>query len=1539
MPPRSSRSTQTLSAELVQLGNELLSLIEIEEARLLNWGFIQGSMDLDTQLPDLLSKLSPAGQELWHAVEETGISETELLDTLTKRQLVFRLEDDTFRSRFAETVRLLYLLRQRFSHQDWATAPKLVSDIKLELQRRTYPKREITLDELETRLQALSPTPMQLAVIRQLVRNTDGSSLLLARFQVEAIERQLLNLRQPRDKGMVIGAGTGAGKTKAFYIPAFAQIAEAMDPSSAFLQALAIYPRIELLKDQLAEAFAEARKLDTLLIEQGKRPITMGAFFGDAPESADWLERFTIWPRSDDGQGFRCTYFTCPTDANHTLIWEHADVAAEKAHNQRGRYGHHARLRCTTCSFQTLPGQLALTRQQMRQAPPDIVFTSTEMLNRRLSSPDDFALFGIGQANPPRLMLLDEIHTYEGITGAQTAYLLRRWRHARGQRSGHSLSINGLSATLSEATQFFTRLTGIPDYDIDYLAPQNDDLIEEGMEYNLVAKGDPVAGTSLLGTSIQTGMLVGRILDPMHHAPSYGAYGQRVFAFTDKLDVINRWYQSMYDAEFIKRLSQYRLPITEKMPPFELRNAQGQVWSISQRLGHDLSQSMSVSRTTSQDAGVSENSTLVIATSTLEVGYNDPRVGAVLQHKAPRSMASFLQRKGRAGRVRGMRPWTVVVTSAYGRDRWAFQHAEALFSPLLPPIDLPIENYYVRKIQAAYTLMDWAALQLKRVNHPSYVWQLLSTGTAREKSDYFNFFRGRLRDLLAGVLTGTHRSGFERYLQQALGMKAGDPAMHNILWGEPRPLYYEVIPTLVRQLETQWRKVTDHAEVAWGDYTAGYPMPDFVPPTLFGDLNLPEVQLELPVLVSLRQASEEPEIRTMSIGQALVEFAPGRASKRFVMQYKSDVAHWLALPDDAQLTRGVLNRDFLPIKVDEAPLTITHHGIDYLVYRPRIFTLSEVPKGIRSTAYAEMIWRTQVDIPTQHLATVTARAPLAPRSPWSAWLLSMRSFTQATGTWVDVTRFAIGVNTDTRYKTGEVSRRHLLFEDKTGDRNMGIGFHVAVDALQFTVAPMDVAALRSSPSWSELYQHFGPAFFRYCLHSDARLDEADVSPFAIDWLWQLELSMLTATATARGCTLAEAAKEVNLNRRAFADRTLRAIFQSQLSSQDQTVTDAGDVELVGRLHAQLLEYMDQDAVVASINSAAAALWDDRADGIDTWLVKSYTSSLGAVLLSTLTRLVPEIDPDDLALDIDGYTLWISETTAGGVGHISKLTDVITQFPRRFELQLDDVVQHCERAEVAGQLRQIAAILARGEANLHETFKTIRHTVDLASLVTVKTKLDKVLRYHGIPPTRSVVVGLNTKYLRPNSGPDSDALVVKLVDAWEQETARLGTAIDLRVMAVAARRIPAIAAQVDNLLTRIQPGQSADENQIFNLLQSMLWLGCHDSCPECIETWQPYQALEFPSRALIAALVTSQQVVVDFASPTMSAEARAALSTHFLVQIRCVAEQRPALKSALAHLLTTPLDIGYQTFYPSVERVEHQGEHWLVQLVIAELINA
>ena len=94
------------------------------------------------------------------------------------------------------------------------------------------------------------------------------------------------------------------------------------------------------------------------------------------------------------------------------------------------------------------------------------------------------------------------------------------------------------------------------------------------------------------------------------------------------------------------------------------------------------------------------------------MGYNDPRVGLVLQHKAPHDAAAFIQRRGRAGRIRGTRPWTVVALSDYGRDRLAYQAYETLFAPVIPARNLPTGNRFVLKIQGTQALLDWLGGQL-----------------------------------------------------------------------------------------------------------------------------------------------------------------------------------------------------------------------------------------------------------------------------------------------------------------------------------------------------------------------------------------------------------------------------------------------------------------------------------------------------------------------------------------------------------------------------------------------------------------------------------------------------------------------------------------------------------------------------------------------------------------------------------------------------------------------------------------------------------
>src|SRR5437879_3386581 len=155
-----------------------------------------------------------------------------ILENLITRKLIFKSER-FYRSRFAETIRLLSLLRQRFSPYDWQTASRLVSDYKIDLRRRNYPKRDISSQELLEELRQQRASPLYLAAVERLLQGELGNTLSIAKFQKDAILHHYRILHggasEPLyEHALVIGADTGAGKTKAFYVPAMAEIAASL---------------------------------------------------------------------------------------------------------------------------------------------------------------------------------------------------------------------------------------------------------------------------------------------------------------------------------------------------------------------------------------------------------------------------------------------------------------------------------------------------------------------------------------------------------------------------------------------------------------------------------------------------------------------------------------------------------------------------------------------------------------------------------------------------------------------------------------------------------------------------------------------------------------------------------------------------------------------------------------------------------------------------------------------------------------------------------------------------------------------------------------------------------------------------------------------------------------------------------------------------------------------------------------------------------------------------------------------------------------
>jgi hypothetical protein len=457
-------------------------------------------------------------------------------------------------------------------------------------------------------------------------------------------------------------------------------------------------------------------------------------------------------------------------------------------------------------------------------------------------------------------------------------------------------------------------------------------------------------------------------------------------------------------------------------------------------------------------------------------------------------------------------------------------------------------------------------------------------------------------------------------------------------------------------------------------------------------------------------------------------------------------------------------------------------------------------------------------------------------------------------------------------------------------------------------------------------------YFLHELKHDPRVQQAKLSHFEINRLWELELSMLVFKAIEQNCSLAEAAVFVHTSRPEMANTVMGMIFQGQQTEEEEE-------ERVGRLQEKMLLLLEDSQLQLAVEDCERTLWIQQEEQFFTWLQSCYTSSLGSAIFTSLTQLIPDIDPDDLTFDIDGDQIWISEVTPGGIGIISRLAEMLELRAHDFELQMFDTLQYCERQQLAVRLDMIANLIAGNDSQLFDVFTHLRRDNTLMEQETHLEALKKVLEQHGIAVTRELMVALRTKFLRPNSDKDTDELIAELVHFWHEQENRLECKIEIRVIATAALNDKHLRSHIESVLKRISGTETVGESQIFNILQSLLWLSCSDSCPDCIEKTSYYQEMIKPSRALILSILEMETQMISFGQTDWDKLIRDMLSTQYSVRISCTQEQLPDCQLKLMDLLISPIEIGYQFFYPVIERAIQTGNMWTISMGIREFVHA
>jgi hypothetical protein len=902
------------------LADDVLTFVEQREAEQIAYGVY----DVTMTGAEVIAGFRPLSVELPPDADRGALARDALV-RLGERLDILRLDDDPaappeawfIRSRIAEMVRLIALVRQRVvwqpnnpgSHR-LSTSKRLVADTTLTVMSRLVPQRDQpSRDILTAELASTADRRQIAALLAQVIDQSLRKLQKMSGFQRRAFEAILraaeTDERGGGLRGVVVTAGTGAGKTYAFFLPVLVRaLLERCLRGQVGVKAICVYPRVALSENQLADFIEVLFHLNRALAAAQLPPITIGIESGAAmykrnelqralasEEARAKLARMRGWVYDEQERAFRAPFANCVGSEGHAC--HDAEVRLVARPDQP------LTLACPACGAR-YPFIKYVREGVMDQEPPDILIATTESLNRRLLSSRYQYLFGGGRFCAPSVVMLDEIHLQASTAGTQVALLLRRLiaRLREGKlarRERDRVVFVGLSATIAQPVQFTSELTGIAPENIAEVRPNDDEMQVIGAERFIFVRATESEDVATISTLIQTTMAA------LHTMPQPEPGGDieryRAFGFVQSLDVVGRWLYQMRDAERANRwqledaqryeqkgvpmhrrdirhvpLYAYRQPPHNRLLFPKLLGADpvedcgcehrhgpdaacplfqaGECWWVLSQEGKARQEPLSIRRKSAgdRDQPISPGDDLIITTSALEVGYDDDALMCVIQYGAPSNIASFVQRKGRGGRQVGTRPIVITVLSPYSSaEIFLYRNQHLLTDPTFRKLPLNTQNRFLQRIHGFYAVMDWMARVAAATSGDLDLEGLTAQALSLLKD------RGEDAATLLAL---------KDYVGRAFSLGGQEAAR---LLADAQGILLNHYLKLVRRAEAELSK----PEASSYGVSGRELLRDLLPENLFSDINLPEVRVSY---------SDRPT--TESISLALVATVPGNVSFR-----------------------------------------------------------------------------------------------------------------------------------------------------------------------------------------------------------------------------------------------------------------------------------------------------------------------------------------------------------------------------------------------------------------------------------------------------------------------------------------------------------------------------------------------------------------------------------------------------------------------------------------------------------------------------------
>lgn len=391
--------------------------------------------------------------------------------------------------------------------------------------------------------------------------------------------------------------------------------------------------------------------------------------------------------------------------------------------------------------------------------------------------------------------------------------------------------------------------------------------------------------------------------------------------------------------------------------------------------------------------------------------------------------------------------------------------------------------------------------------------------------------------------------------------------------------------------------------------------------------------------------------------------------------------------------------------------------------------------------------------------------------------------------------------------------------------------------------------------------------------------------------------------------------------------------------QSQVVEEQGDLEVSGgadKLRQELESYLNDSLVMEELNDFGSILWETIGDRWEPWLRGVYQSTLAAALLRSITDLCPEIDQDDLSVDLDrgpspdgqaaglnldSVEVWFTERHPGGNGLIEEFMRRYAEDPRRFFATVSANLGMGEFEMIDHQLSQLVNILSNDDENgiseSAELVRKFRGAKSQEEMAQCSKSLRRALMLEGFSPFHGFLVALGNRILRPGSGAAMDTYLFRALDQWESEEKRIGIEISLRVMTYFLSQSDAI----DRVITDVGTPSEGDRRAWRSgAISGLLWPRGQAIRRSALQISNFFTDLPLVESLLVAGSILDDRVCVSMHEENWLEKVKDRLAVGSQVTLICQESERGNLAAALNALVTNPIESGYLRAYARLQGI-------------------